>query len=369
MKFRCERDPLVEIISAARRAVTARSSGFQALTGFDIRLTGDTLQVTGSDRDLTIVATTEVAGARDGRALVPAALLGEIVRNLPEGAITVECDDNEMRIGSSRSKFAVKTIAADYPVIPEPTGESVTIDAAMLRDAINQVVSAASTDDTRKFELTGVSLSAHGDGIRLVATDTYRLAVRDISGTSLLAADQKVIVPATALKELVRLASAAETVTIRLAERTVSFEVDGVRLISQLLDGKFPDYENLLPKPDQTYPNNLTLETASFLDALRRVGLLSNDTKDSKKIRLDIKNDSVELIAERFDVGKADEVVEARFVGEEMEIAFNPDYLRTGIESAPGDEVLIEIMKPGSPVIIKGTASDDFLYLLMPIRN
>ena len=369
MKFRCERDPLVEIIGAARRAVTARSSGFTPLTGLDLRLSGDRLQVTGSDRDLTIIATTDVAGSRDGRVLVPDALLGEIVRNFPEGAVTIEADDNEVRIGSGRSKFAVKTIAADYPVIPEPTGESVTIDAAQLRDAIAQVVSAASTDDSRKFELTGVSMAAHEGGIRLVATDTYRLAIRDLPGTSLLEEGQKVIVPSTALKELGRLLSSAETVTIRLGERNVSFEVDGVRLISQLLDGKFPDYENLLPKTPDSHPNRLVIERDVFLDALRRVGLLSKDTKETKKIRLAITADSVELIAESFDVGKADEVVEARFEGEALEIAFNPEYLRTGIESAPSDEVTIAISRPNSPVLIRGAGSDDFLYLLMPIRN
>lgn len=369
MKFRCERDPLVEIVSAARRGVTPRSSGYTALTGLDLRLSGDRLTVTGSDRDLTVIATVDVAGARDGRTLVPSALLGEIVRNLPEGAVTIEADDNELRMQSGRSQFAVKTIAAEYPVIPEPDGESVTIDAALLRDAIAQVVSAASTDDSRKFELTGVSLAAHGDGIRLVATDTYRLAIRDIIGTSLLSDDRRIIIPSNALKELGRLLSTAESVTIRLGERNASFQVDGVRLVSQLLDGKFPDYENLLPKTPDSHPNRLTIEREVFLDALRRVGLLSKDAKDSKKIRLVITADSVELIAESFDIGKADEVVEARFEGEDLEIAFNAEYLRTGIESAPTDEVLIEIARPASPVLIKGVGSDDFLYLLMPIRN
>ena len=105
---------------------------------------------------------------------------------------------------------------------------------------------------------------------------------------------------------------------------------------------------------------------SSFLEALKRVGLLS---KENTKIRLDIKNDSVELIAESFDVGKADEVIDARHVGEELEISFNPEYLRAGIEAAPSDEITIEIARPTSPVLIRGNETDDFLYLLMPIRN
>lgn len=369
MKFRCERDPLVEVVGAARRGVTPRSSGYLALTGLDLRLSGDRLTVTGSDGYLTVIASVEVSGSRDGRCLVPSSLFGDIVRSLPEGAVTIEADDNEVRIGSSRSKFAVKTIATEYPVIAEPQGDAVTLDAALLRDAVVQVVPAASVDDSRKSELTGVSLAAHGDGIRLVATDTYRLAIRDLAGTSLLSGDRKVIVPATALKELGRLSSAAETVVVRVGEHNVAFEVDGVRLISQLLDGKFPDYENLLPKTPDSHPNRLTFEKESFLDALRRVGLLSKDVKDSKKVRLVIAADAVELVAESFDVGKADEVVEARHEGETLEIAFNAEYLRAGIESAPADEVTIEIARPNSPVLIRGVGADDFLYLLMPIRN
>jgi DNA polymerase-3 subunit beta len=366
VKFRCERDPLVEAISVASRGVTNRSSGRQALTGLYLRLVGDQLQVTGSDLDLTIIARAAVSGSRDGTALVPAKLLTDIVRALPEGAVTLEADENEVRIGSGRSQFAVKTIAADYPPMPEPPDNSVTIDAALLRDAITQVVSAASTDDSRKFELTGVSIAAHGDGLRLVATDTYRLAIRDLPGTSILAEGQKVLVPSAALKELGRLLSDAQTVTIRLAERHVSFEVEDVRLISQLLDGNFPEYENLLPKNADSHPNRLIIEREPFLAALRRVGLLS---KETTKVRLDIKNDSVELIAESFDVGKADEVIDARHEGEELEISFNPEYLRTGIEAAPSDEITIEISRPTSPVIIRGNDSSDFLYLLMPIRN
>ena len=366
MKFRCERDPLVEAISVASRGVTTRSSGRQALMGLNLVLVGDQLQVTGSDLDLTIIATASVSGSRDGTVLVPSKLLTEIVRNLPEGAVTFEADENEVRIGSGRSQFAVKTIAVDYPPMPEAPESAVTIDSALLRDAISQVVSAASTDESRKFELTGVSIAAHGTGIRLVATDTYRLAIRDLPGTSILTEGQKVLVPSSALKELNRLLTTAENVTIRLAERHVSFEVDGVRLVSQLLDGSFPDYENLLPKSADSHPNRLTIERETFLEALKRVGLLS---KENTKIRLDIKNDSVELIAESFDVGKADEVIDARHVGEELEISFNPEYLRAGIEAAPSDEITIEIARPTSPVLIRGNETDDFLYLLMPIRN
>ena len=145
MKFRCERDPLVEAISGASRGVTTRSSGRQALMGLNLVLVGDQLQVTGSDLDLTIIATASVSGSRDGTVLVPSKLLTEIVRNLPEGAVTFEADENEVRIGSGRSQFAVKTIAVDYPPMPEAPDSAVTIEIA--RPTSPVLIRGNETDD------------------------------------------------------------------------------------------------------------------------------------------------------------------------------------------------------------------------------
>jgi DNA polymerase-3 subunit beta len=332
------------------------------LNGLRLELTGDQLQVTGSDLSLTISVRTAVSGERDGVAVVPAKLLADIVRALPPGAVTFEIDEDEARIGSGRSKFAVRTIPAhEYPQLPEPANSSVSLNAAEFAEALRQVVSAASNDESRQI-LTGVLMAAEGDGLRLVATDSYRLAVRDLPGISVLAEGQQVLVPSTALKELSRLLGAAETVTLRLGERDVAFEVGDVRLTSQLIDGDIPNYRGLIPS---AHPNRLVVGREQLLDALKRVRLLA---KESTPVRLVLKADAVDLVAMSPDIGTATEEIDGRHEGDELTVAFNPEFLMAGIEVTPGDEITLETIDALKPALLRSSETPDFLYLLMPIR-
>src|SRR5205807_6467089 len=192
------------------------------------------LTLTGSDLDLTIQVSVTVAGQGDGVAVLPARLAADIVRALEPGAVHVDADGDEGRISSGRSQFAVRLLQAeDFPRLPDAPGDEVTLEAASLAEALRQVVRAASHDDARPI-LTGVLMAAEGDGLRLVATDSYRLAVRDLPGTSVLREGQKVLVPSRALGELGRLLAGADEVTLHLAEKEATFDVgtvDGVPAI------------------------------------------------------------------------------------------------------------------------------------------
>src|SRR5256886_2421621 len=180
VKFRCERDVLVEALGTAGRAVANRGGALPALSGIRLEVTGDVLHLAGSDLDLTIQAETPVAGLVDGVVVVPARLGIEIVRSLDPGAVTVEGDEDEVRITSGRSHFVVRTLpVGDFPRLPAPAGEAVSLQASEFAEALRQVVRAASTDDARPM-LTGVLLAAEEAGLRLVATDSYRLAVRGL---------------------------------------------------------------------------------------------------------------------------------------------------------------------------------------------
>lgn len=363
MKFRCERDPLVDALTTASRAVTSRGSSLPVLSGLRLDLKGDQLLVTGSDLDLTIAVRAAVSGERDGTAIVQAKLLTDIIRNLSSGAVTFEVDDEEAKISSGRSKFAVRTIAAhEFPQLSEPAENSVVIDAALLSDALRQVVSAASTDELRPV-LTGVLMAAEGTGLRLAATDSYRLAVRDLPGTSVLAEGQQVLVPSMALKELGRLLSTAEVVTLRLGERDVTFDVDDARLTSRLIAGDFPpNYRSLIPT---AHPNRLTVGRESLMEALRRVRLLA---KDATPVRLALRSDGVDLLVSSPELGQAREEIDAQHEGEELTVAFNPEYLMAGLDVMPGDEVILETVHPQKPALLRSRDTPDFLYLLMPVR-
>ncbi len=267
MKFRCERDVLADALNSAGRAATNRTGTLPVLSGIRLEVSGDTLTVTGTDLELTIRLTVDVGGDRDGAAVVPARLVGDIVKALPAGAVEIELatgdsgDSGEMSISAGRSQFSVRPLSLDdYPAQVEPTGEAVTLSAETMSDALRQVVRAASTDDARAV-LTGVLLASDDDGVRMVATDSYRLAVRDLPDSSMLGSGQKVLIPGRALNELQRVMGDEENLTVRFGEREATFEAGTTRLSTRLIEGDFTNYRNLLPS---SYPHLLTVSTASM---------------------------------------------------------------------------------------------------------
>jgi DNA polymerase-3 subunit beta len=327
-----------------------------------MEVAGDTLTVTGTDLELTIRHTVDVGGDRDGAAVVPARLVADIIKALPAGAVQIELGDDDMSISAGRSQFSVRPLSLDdYPSQSEPSAEPVTLSAAAMSDALRQVVRAASTDDARAV-LTGVLLASDDDGLRMVATDSYRLAVRDLPETSVLASGQKVLIPGRALSELQRVIGDVDELQVRLGDREATFQTGQTRLSTRLIEGEFPNYRNLLPS---SYPNLLTVGKAAMLEAIRRVKILA---QDSTPVRLTLGGDTVQLTAITQDVGNAAEEIDASYDGVEMTVAFNPDYLAAGIDAIDSDDVTLATMDPMKPAVLRGVGRDDYLYLLMPVR-
>ena len=386
MKFRCERDSLVEVLSTAGRAVSSRTSASMALGGVRIESVGNHLSVIGTDLDLTVHVATEAIGITDGVCVAPAKLLADIVRSLEPGAVTVESEGDKVEIGAARSRFSLRTFAVDdFPSLPDPPPPATFLPAAGLASALRQVVRAASNDDARPL-LTGVLIAPEGSGVRLVATDSYRLALRDIEGSDAFADTSQILVPARALAELQRLSAlgsgaketastagteggdgsgGAEVPTIGLSigDHDVTFTVGEVKVSTRLLDGSYPDYRQLIPTE---YPNRLHVGKDSLLDALRRVRLLVRD--NTTPVRLSMRQGGVDLTVVSQEVGDASETVDADFDGEELTIAFNPTYLIDGVEAVSGDEVLLETVDATKPATVRAAELTDFRYLLMPVR-
>ncbi|HEX7094343.1 MAG TPA: DNA polymerase III subunit beta, partial [Acidimicrobiales bacterium] len=257
MKFRCERDVLVDALATAGRAVTTRGGALPVLSGVLLELNGDVLRLIGSDLDLTITVQTTVSGQQDGVAVLPGKLASDIARAFGPGAVNVEVSDDVARLSSGRSEFSLRLMHADeYPRFQPPSAEAVTISAERFANALREVVRAASADDSRPI-LTGVLMAAEGNGLRLVATDSYRLAVCDLPGESLLREGQHVLVPSRALNELAKLLSGADEVTLRIGARDASFTVGNVQLTTRLIEGEFPNYRSLIPS---NHPNKLTVD-------------------------------------------------------------------------------------------------------------
>ena len=382
MKFRCERDSLVEVLTTAGRAVSSRTSTSMALGGVRVESMGNHLGVVGTDLDLTVHASTEAIGIADGVCVAPAKLLADIVRSLEPGAVTIESEGDKIEIGAARSRFSLRTFPVDdFPSLPEPPQAATFLPATSLASALRQVVRAASSDDARPL-LTGVLIAAEGSGIRLVATDSYRLAMRDIDGSDALSDGSQILVPARALAELQKLSalgitakedvssaarggenSATPTIGLSIGDHDVTFTAGEVKVSTRLLDGSYPDYRQLIPAE---YPNRLHVGKDSLLDALRRVRLLVRD--NTTPVRLSMRSGGVDLTVVSQEVGDASETVDADFDGSDLTIAFNPTYLIDGVEAVSGDEVLLETVDATKPATVRAAEETNFRYLLMPVR-
>jgi DNA polymerase-3 subunit beta len=363
VKFRCERDTLVEALGAAGRAVANRGGALPVLAGVRAELTGNRLRLTGSDLELTIEVEIEVAGEGDGIAVLPSKISSDLVRSLGDPRVEVAVDGDEARITAGRFESSLRLLPADeFPRLAMPADEAVTLAAKDFAAALHQVVPAASADDARPI-LTGVLMAAEEGGLRLVATDSYRLAVRDLPGTTVLREGQSVLVPSRALRELERLLGDDDEITLRLGEREATFEVGGIRLTTRLIEGEFPNYRGLIPA---THPNRLTVGREALVEAVRRVKLMAREP--NTPVRLAMSADGLELVAITQDVGQAHEQLDASYAGEDLTVAFNPDYLLSGIEVTPGDEISLDTVDAQKPAVIRAAGAQEFLYLLMPVR-
>ena len=363
MKFRCERDVLVEALSSASRATSGRER-LPVLAGARLQVTGDELRITATDLDLTIEVVATVAGVADGVAVIPAKLAADIVRALEPGAVTLEADADQAKIASGRSQFAVRVLPADeFPAAPGAVaGDAVTVSSNELADALKQVVRAASGDEARPI-LTGVLLAATEEGVQLVATDSYRLAVRELPGLHVVRGEQKVLIPSRALAELQRVLSGAPEAQVRLGTTEASFDVGAVKLTTRLIEGEFPNVLNLVPA---SYPNKLTVSREALLDAVKRVKLLVRD--QTTPVRMSLRADGVEVTVTNPAEGTATEDVEAKYEGVDMTVAFNPQYLTDGIEAIVGDELTLETTDALKAATMRGVGAENYLYLLMPVR-
>ncbi|NNN03847.1 MAG: DNA polymerase III subunit beta [Acidimicrobiaceae bacterium] len=364
MKFRSERDLLVEALSAASRVVASRSVG--ATSGVLLSLTGNRLTVTGTDLDITVRTTVDVIGITDGSTVVPARLLVDAVRSLEAGAVTVESDEDHVVVSLGRARFSLRTYAVvDYPKLPPVTGVALSVTALEMIQGLNQVVRAAATDDARPL-LTGVLFTHDNNNLRLIATDSYRLAVRDVVGVSEVASNHDLLVPARALNELQRAAGSLPSdaeIGVTVTDAEIAFVVGKTTISSRLIDGNYPSVLQLIPA---SYPNHLRIAKDTFLTSLRRAKLLAKDSTSS--VRLTMTEKSVEIRTQSVDTGDIEDNVDADYDGDELTIAFNPTFLIDGIEAVPGDEILLEMSDNVRPAMVRALDDSQFRYLLMPVR-
>jgi DNA polymerase III subunit beta len=358
VRIRAERDDLADVLARAGRAVGTRSP-LPILQGVLCEVAGGRLTVTGTDNEITVRTVLDVEMTEEGRTVIPAKLAADAVRKLPSGAVTVSSTDGEVEITGSGPRFKLRALSVeDYPKIADAdTSGAVEVDGAALTHALSQVGVAASGDDARPT-LTGVLFESNEGVLRLVATDSYRLAVKDVPG---VAAEQLKLVPYRALRELSRTVGGGK-MQVALGERDASFVTDQGRLTVRVIDATFPNYRQLLP---EGHANRLTVDKEALLEAVGRAALVA---EDHIPVRLAMHGGGVELSVIRQEVGEATELLDGEYSGDDMTIAFNTRYLTDGVSAVDDEKVVIETSDPLKPGLIHGAASADFRYLLMPVR-
>jgi DNA polymerase-3 subunit beta len=366
VKFSTACADLLAQLGVVSRVASTRSA-VQALSGVQLSATTAGAELRATDMEVGLRVPLAADVEREGTVVLPARLMLDVARSLPGSRATFELRpaEQDVEVVSGSATFHIRTLRAeDFPPLPEPGGESVVdVPAKAFVETINRVARSASRDETRPI-LTGILVSAQGDELRMVATDSYRLSVKETRLEAPLEGGFEANVPARALQELARIAQAtdAEQLTVSVRSNQIVFEAGGDVLSSRLIDGQFPNYRQLLP---DAYEHELTLASNEVTDVVRRISLMA---QKNAPLRLAFREGELTISAQTPDVGEASETMPVPFDGEPFEIGFNPEFLRDGLESADGGDLLLKLISPLRPGLIESADGSGFLYLIMPIR-
>ncbi len=366
MKISLDRDSLLSQLQAVTRVASTRTA-IQALSGVQLSASGSACELRATDTDVSLRVPLVADVVRDGNVVLPARLFLDVVRSLPQLSLTLELrpTEQDVQVLSGNASFHLRTLhAEDFPPFPEPDPASaISLPATAFVETATKVSGSASRDETRPV-LTGILVSASGNEVRMVATDSYRLSVKETKLETPLSGSFEVTVPARALQELARLAAHAEdeNLTISVRQNQVVFVLGQVVLSSRLIDGQFPNYRQLLP---ETFEHELRVAGPELRDVVRRVSLLA---QKNAPLRLSFAPGELTVSAQTPDIGEAQESLPVNFQGEPLEIGFNPEFLRDGLDAIEEGDVLVKLISPLRPGLLEAGDGSGFVYLIMPIR-
>ena len=361
MTIGCSRDELVAKLAVVARAVSTRGS-VQVLSGVLLRAEASALELAATDMELSLRTQLDAQVQGEGAVAVPGKLLADLARLLPESEVTLEYrpDEGILQVTSGAYSSRLNTYSAeDFPRLPSLDAPLHAVDRAALLETIDRVARSASRDESRPV-LTGILVRFEAGTLVMAATDSYRMSVKE---TSLDGGgpDFEAIIPARALQELSRLGASAETIELGVHENHVVFGAGDVWLTTRRIDGQFPNYKQLRP---ESFEVELLLPRSELLDVVRRASVMA---LRNSPLRLRFAEGELTISAQTQDVGETRETLPAAYTGEPLEIGFNAEFLRDGVESVVGDEVRLRLINPLRPGLLSGEG-EDYWYLIMPIR-
>jgi DNA polymerase-3 subunit beta len=362
LRITCAKDELAQALGVVSRALSTRTS-VQILSGVLLEARGGELRLAATDMELSLRATLAAQIEGDGAIVLPGKTFVDIARLLPGGEVTIEHRPAEsvVHVTAGSASYTLNTYnPEDFPRLPELDAVSTFgVERESLLETISRVARAASRDESRPV-LTGVLVQFGGGKLVMAATDSYRLAVKETAFDGSVP-DLEAIVPGRALQELARVAGSGDEVEIGVQENQVLFATDGVWLTTRRIDGQFPNYRQLLP---ESFEHELTIPRVELLDVIRRASVM---IQRATPLQLRFAEGELTVVARTHEVGESRESMPVGYTGEPLEIGFNADFLRDGLELLDSEDVRVKLISPLRPAVIQGDG-DDFTYLVMPIR-
>jgi len=362
LKVTCPRDELARALGVVSRGVSTRTT-VQILAGILLHASDGRLELAATDMELSLRTALDASIESDGSVVVPGRLLLELARLLPDAEVTIEhkLEEAAVEIRSGSATYRLHTYnAEDFPRLPDAgVAERHEVDRETLLETVSRVSRSASRDESRPV-LTGVLMRFETEKLVMAATDSYRLSVKEtaIEGD---VPELEAIVPARALQELARVAQAGERIELGVHENQVIFSTGDALLTTRRIDGQFPNYRQLVP---EAFEHELALPREELLEVVRRVAVMA---QRNSPLRLRFGDGELTVSAQTQDVGEARESLPVPFSSEPLEIGFNAEFLRDGIESVAGEQLRLKLISPLRPAVLQGE-DDSFLYLIMPIR-
>jgi len=362
LRITCSKDDLAQALGVVSRALSTRTS-VQILSGILLEARGAELRLAATDMEVSLRATVPAQIEGDGSIVLPGKTLVDIARLLPGDEVTIEHKPSEsvVHVTAGSASYTLNTYnAEDFPRLPEVDAVATfAVDRESLLETIARVARAASRDESRPV-LTGILVQFGSGKLVMAATDSYRLAVKETTFSGNVP-DLEAIVPGRSLQELARIAGSGDEVEIGVQENQVLFATDGVWLTTRRIDGQFPNFRQLLP---ESFEYELNIPRVELLDVIRRASVM---IQRSTPLQLRFAEGELTVLARTHEVGESQESMPVAFTGDTLEIGFNADFLRDGLELLDTEDVRLKLISPLRPAVIQGEG-DDFTYLVMPIR-
>lgn len=362
MKFSCDKSVLQEAVNTVQKASSSKTT-YPILEGILIDVIDNQVKLTATDLDLSIETFIDADIQKKGSIVVNSKLFGDLIRRLPNDRISIDVDGNNINIKCQKSEFVIiGNNPEDFPKLPTINENCMyEISQDILRNLIRQTIFATAIDETRPI-LTGVLFEVKNDSLSFVALDGYRLAfkVNPIEPSS----DISAVIPGKTLNEISKiLESSGDKVKITFTPNHILFNLNGTKIISRLLDGEFINYRQIIP---DEYRLKVKVNTSELLNSIERASLLAREGK-SNLVKFNIENSSI-IITSNSPMGNVCEEINVNVEGDSIRIAFNSKYFIDALRIIDSEEIYLEFTTNVSPCVIKKVDSDDYIYLVLPVR-